>query len=93
MHYVESNLRMELDCFFVSQPEPEHVMDLEPPVMLLAIPSVEESRDVQPMKPQVLIWMSLEEFLDSVLVMRICQNPDLMMTRKVPRPVPSETWL
>src|SRR2546430_2653341 len=95
MRNIEVNPTMEFDRFLVGQPHPHQVVKPQASIISCSFgtPSVEKSRNVEPVKPQVLVLMFVGEPLNDASVVRMCHNPDLVVTRKVPRPVPREAWL
>jgi hypothetical protein len=87
---VESNPTMKTDCNFVSAPQPEQVVKPKAFVSPARIPRVEPSRHGDPMKLQISILVVCEKSLNSVPVVRMRQNVNLMPPRKVQSPTPGK---
>ena len=87
---VESNPTMKTDCSFVSAPQPEQIVKAEAFISPSRIPRVEPSRHGYPMKLQIIILVVREKSLNSVSVVRMCQNVNLMPPRKVKSPIPGK---
>jgi hypothetical protein len=87
---VECNPATKTDRSFVSAPQPEQVVKAEAFVSSARIPRVEPSRHGYPMKLQATILVVREKSFNSVSVVRMRQNVNLMPPRKVQSPIPGK---
>ena len=82
MNDVETN-SLKADRFFVGAPQPEQVMNPEASASPARIPRVQPSRHGYPMELQIWVRVISKKSLNSILVVRMRQNPNLMLLRKL----------
>jgi len=88
MNDIEANPLLKLDCFLVGASQPEQVMKTEAPVSSARIPRVERPRYGYPVKLQICVLVISKKSLNSILVVRVRENPNLMLPRKLQGPIP-----
>ena len=90
---MEANLFVQLAGLIIGEVLPERIMKPRTPARTARIPGVKVSRNIHPVKSQLVVGMIVQEALDLVPVMRMCEHPNLVVTRKMPRPVPGAAGL
>jgi hypothetical protein len=88
MNNVETNLLMKLDRSLVSTLQPEKVMEAEPPFPPVRIQGVEPPRHGQPVKIQICVLVVSKKSLNTLPVVWIRQNANLMPLRQLQSPIP-----
>jgi len=88
MNDIEANLLIKLDCFFVGPLQPQQVMKTEAPVGPARIPRVKRPRHGYPVKLQICVLEISKKSLNSIPVVGVRENPNLVLPRKLQGPIP-----